>query len=111
VGLAPRRWGTLMKPGSGGRGVSHPLPVLAVGLVMAFLSGMALRAWSRSRNRILLFVCAAFAVFALKEFVTAFALYAKRPGHEDLELLGTILDLGIAALLVAPFVLRARDHA
>ena len=88
--------------------MAHPIPVLAVGLAMAFLSGMALRAWIRSRNRTLQFVCAAFAVFAVKEFFTAYALWARQPGHEDLELLATILDLAIAALLVAPFVLRPR---
>lgn len=91
--------------------MTHPLPVLAVAAAMVFLASMSLRAWMRSRNRILPFITAAFVVFAAKSLVTAYGLHTGTPAHEDLELVGTLLDLVIAALLVAPFLLRTRSHA
>jgi len=75
---------------------------------MVFLGSMAIRAWRRSQNRILLFVAGAFGVFAIKELVTAYGLWKGVPGHEDLELLVTVMDVVIAGLLIAPFVFRPR---
>lgn len=90
------------------RFVSHPLPVLAVAVAMTFLAAMAIRAWVRSHNRFLLYVAGAFAVFALKSVITAYGLQTGTPGHENLELVGTVLDAVIAGLLVVPFILRPR---
>ncbi len=78
--------------------------VATVSLVLTFL---AYSAWRRTQNHKLLYVLAAFGLFAVKGAITAWALWVHEIRHENLELLGAGFDFAIVALLVAPFLLRA----
>lgn len=91
--------------------MSHPLPTAVLSVVtvaMLFLTGLALRSWRRSGNARLAFVAAAFGLFAFKSALTAYALFTGAVPHEALELLNSVFDLGIAALLIAPILLPPR---
>jgi hypothetical protein len=73
----------------------------AVSLVLATL---AAGAWRRTSNRKLVPVMLAFWMFFVKSALTAYGLGADAIHHEDLELIGTLFDLAIVLLLMAPFV-------
>ncbi len=73
----------------------------AVSLVLAVL---AAGAWRRTSNRKLIPVMLAFWMFFVKSVLTAYGLHGDVIHHEDLELLGTLFDLAIVLLLMAPFV-------
>jgi uncharacterized membrane protein YccC len=79
------------------------LIVLAGTLGLA-LATLAFGAWRRTGNRKLAFVGVAFAVFFGKSLLTAYSLWTGFLGHEDLELVGALLDVVIVALLVSPFL-------
>lgn len=88
-----------------------------VALISLALATMAWRAKQRTGNRKLLFVTAAFLVFAVKSLVTAAALLLEPDAtaiaagfqltHGHLEFLNSALDLVIVFLLVVPFLRRA----
>lgn len=78
--------------------------IVAVAVVSLALCILAARAWRASGSGKLGFVTAAFGVFVGKSLVTAYALRTNAIGHEDLELLGSLLDLAIVMLLIAPFL-------
>lgn len=84
------------------------LVVLVVGLVALVLAGVGLQAMGASRNRALAFVVAAFAVFALKGFFGAWALWTRGVEHEVLEMVLAVADLAVVALLFAPLLARDR---
>lgn len=73
----------------------------AVSLVLAVL---AAGAWRRTANGKLVPVMLAFWIFFVKSVLTAYSLHTDFLHHEDLELVGTLLDLAIVLLLMAPFV-------
>lgn len=86
--------------------------VAAISLGLTFL---ALRARQRTGSSRLLYVAWAFFLFAVKSALTTFALLQdpEHPvdggltlGHGHLEFLGAAFDLGIVALLAAPFIRR-----
>ncbi|HJQ94069.1 MAG TPA: hypothetical protein VJ874_07295 [Candidatus Thermoplasmatota archaeon] len=74
------------------------------GLLSLVLAALAFGAWRRTGNRKLGLVAAAFSVFVAKAAVTAYSLWTSLIGHEDLELVGALLDAVIVLLLVAPFL-------
>lgn len=78
--------------------------IALAGLVSLVLAVLAAGAWRRTGNRKLAFVAAAFAVFVVKEAVTAYSLWSGAIGHEDLELVGAMLDVVVVLLLVTPFL-------
>ena len=80
------------------------LLIAAVAVVSLLLTALAASAWRRTGNRKLAFVTSAFAVFFLKSVVTAYAVRTDAIHHEALELLGSLADLAIVLLLVAPFL-------
>ena len=95
----------------------HPNQATAVALIVIVhviclvLTVLAAAAWRRSGNRRLLLVAAAFLVFAIKSFVTAYSLATGFLHHEDLEGIGSLFDLVIVLLLVAPFLVRSNARA
>jgi hypothetical protein len=82
-------------------GLGFILLTAAVSLALALLAGAALK---RTGNRKLLPVMLAFCIFFLKSVLTAYSLRTDLVGHEDLELVGSFLDLTIVLLLVSPFL-------
>ena len=91
--------------------MAHPIStaaILLVGVAMAFLTMLALKGWRRSGNRRQLLLAGAFALFLVKSIVTVYAIHTNAIGHAHLEALTSVMDLGVAGLLVAPlFVKRA----
>lgn len=89
--------------------VTHPLSVLivlAVGVVSAALAIMGALAARRTGDNKLWFVTAAFLVFAAKGFLTSLSLWKDLIGHEDLEMVGAVMEFTAVILLVAPFLRR-----
>lgn len=87
----------------------HRTVILIISLTAAVSLGLMLlaaRAWSRTGNRKLAFVTAAFWIFFAKSALTAYSLATGFLAHEHLELVGSVLDLAIVFLLVAPFLRR-----
>ena len=81
------------------------LALIAVtALVSLVLALLAAGAWKRSGNAKLVPVMLAFWIFFVKSVLTAYSLHTDFLHHEDLELVGTLLDLVIVLLLMAPFV-------
>ncbi|MHB1260223.1 MAG: hypothetical protein ACYC2H_00760 [Thermoplasmatota archaeon] len=85
--------------------------IVAVHLICLALTVMAAAAWRRNGNRRLLFVAAAFLVFAMKSLLTAYSLTTEFLHHENLEAVGSLLDLIVVSLLVAPFLLRSNARS
>lgn len=81
-------------------GVAIISTVALISLVLTVLAGLA---WRRSSNAKLGFVTAAFAIFFLKSAMTAYSIETGFLGHEDLELAGSLADLLVVLLLLAPF--------
>ena len=74
--------------------------VAALSLTLTFL---AWAAWRRTGNSKLGFVTAAFFTFFVKTILTAYSVETNFIEHEHLELIGSLFDLLILLLLVAPF--------
>lgn len=90
--------------------VAHPVATAVVSvsaLAAAFLTVMAVMAWRRTRRSSLLFVATAFLLFTAKAAITMFALETDVIHHETLEMTGSVFDLAILGLLIAPFLRRA----
>jgi hypothetical protein len=77
--------------------------IATVALVSLLLTALAGAAWRRTGNRKLAFVAAALLVFFAKSVLTAYSVRTGFIGHEDLELIGSLGDLLVVLLLVAPF--------
>ena len=92
----------------------HPATVLFIAVAASIslvLTGIAWGAYRRTGDRRLLYLLAAFALFATKSALTAYSLYLEETdrllfGHEDLEALGAAFDLLVLLLLVAPLAAR-----
>lgn len=78
--------------------------ILVAGAISLLLAALAVGAWRRTGNRKLAFVAAAFGVFFGKAILTAYSLATGFIGHEDLELVGALLDVIVVLLLVSPFL-------
>lgn len=78
--------------------------VLLVAVIAAVLTWVAFRAQRRTASRSLQFVVVAFALFALKGIVVSIALWNHMLGHEHLEVVSAVFDLGIVALLIWPVI-------
>lgn len=78
--------------------------IVLAGLLSLVLASLAIGAWRRTGNRKLAFVAGAFGMFTVKSMVTAYSLWTGFIGHEDLELLGALLDVVIVVLLIAPLL-------
>jgi hypothetical protein len=76
--------------------------IALAGLISLVLAALAVGAWNRTGNRKLGLVAAAFGVFVVKAAVTAYSLWTGIIGHEDLELVGALLDVVVVMLLIAP---------
>lgn len=81
-------------------GVAVIALVAALSLLLTFLAAAAL---NRSGNRKLAFVMLAFLAFFVKSVLTAYSVETDFIQHEHLELVGSLFDLLILLLLVAPF--------
>lgn len=78
--------------------------VIVVAIVAMVLTWVAFRAQQRTGARSLRFVVAAFGLFAAKGIVVALALWQHSIGHEHLEVVSALFDLGIVVLLIWPIV-------
>ena len=92
--------------------MAHPSETLAM-LVVAFVAAIAFllaliayRAKIRTDNRALLFLVGAFALLAVKGILVAVALPTHIIGHENLELVSALFDLGVVALIAWPLLRR-----
>jgi hypothetical protein len=74
------------------------------GLVGIGLLMFAIRAYLRTRETMFAFLTGAFMVFTFKALLVAYALWTDAIGHETLELIDAIGDLGTVALLLAPLL-------
>lgn len=83
--------------------VSAGFSVLS-GLIGLGLLIFAVRAYLRSRETMFAFLIGAFMVFSFKAFFVGYALWTGSIGHETLELLDAVGDLGTVALLLAPML-------
>lgn len=84
-------------------GISGVVAVMA--LVFAIL---ALLAWRRRPNRGLVWVAAAFFVFAVKNVFSSIMVTTHFVEHDDIELVLSLCDLVILVLLFVPLVFRRR---
>lgn len=92
--------------------MSHALEHAAI-VVAAFVAAVmvvmfiaATSAHKRDRRPFVLWISAAFGVFALKNIGLVVALWLHYGPHELVELVAALMDLVVAALLVAPLLLR-----
>lgn len=85
--------------------------IVVVALVSLLLTLLAAAAWRRTGNRKLAFVTGAFAVFFAKSVLTAYSVHTGFIAHEELELVGSLGDLLVVLLLVAPFLAPALARA
>lgn len=98
--------------GQPGGAVSHALEHAAivvacfVALVMLGLFVLAVAAHRRDGRPAMPWIAGAFAVFAAKNIALAVALTVHFGPHELVELAASLLDLVVAGLLVAPFLVK-----
>lgn len=85
-----------------------PFLIVLSGIVSLILLALALRAWTRTRDRALLFVAAAFAVFGGKNFVLGYAMYQALLSPAVVGIADTIADLVTVLLFVVPILLPRR---
>lgn len=81
--------------------------IVVVAVVSLILTVLAASAWRRTGNRKLAFVTGAFAVFFAKSVLTAYSVQTGFIAHEELELIGSLGDLIVVVLLIAPFLAPA----
>ncbi|MGQ0536966.1 MAG: hypothetical protein ACT4PT_12955 [Methanobacteriota archaeon] len=75
-----------------------------VGVASLLLAAAGFRSYRTTGSRNLPFVAGAFLLFAGKGFLGAWAIYARSIPHEHLELILSIADAVIVALLVTPLL-------
>lgn len=79
-----------------------------VGLLALGLAGIAVASLRRRGNPALRYVAAAFAVFGAKNFFSAYNVLYHAVPHDAIELVLSLFDLVLLALLFVPLVLRRR---
>jgi len=94
----------------------HPTDISAGVSLLAALLGATLLVFAysgyrRSRDPRLVYVGAAFAVFAAKSLFVAVALFRQTPGHETLELIDAVGDMTTVLLFVVPLFVQRRARA
>lgn len=89
-------------------GASAATSILAA-LLAALFAGLALSARRKRANRALGWVAAAFVLFALKNAFSAVNVTTHLVPHDEIELVLSLTDMAIMALLFTPFVLRKRS--
>lgn len=89
--------------------VSAGFSVLS-GLIGLGLLVFASRAYLRTRETTFAFLMGAFTIFSFKAFLVGYALWTNAIGHETLELVDAIGDLGTMALLLAPLLYAGRPE-
>lgn len=82
---------------------------MLVALLAATFSGLALSAMRKRGNRSLVWVAAAFALFAAKNVFSAVNVSTHLVEHDTIELVLSLSDLAILLLLFTPFILRKRS--
>jgi hypothetical protein len=87
--------------------ISYVFAFLSAALSLVLL-GYAVATYRQTRDRIMGFLVAGFAVFGLKCLVVGYALLTGRIGHEALELLDNVADLLLLSLIVSPILLAKR---
>lgn len=88
-------------------GISAATSIL-VALLAALFAALALGAWRKRRNPALGWVTAAFAIFAAKNVFSAVNVSTHLVEHDLIELILSLFDLAILAMLFTPFVFRRR---
>jgi hypothetical protein len=83
-----------------------PVVISIVGAVCVMLVIIGIGAWRRTGENRLLWLVAAFSLFAVKSFLNAWALTTGAIQHEHLELVSSLFDLAIVACIVAPLLRR-----
>jgi hypothetical protein len=76
--------------------------VIVVSIVSLVMAAIAVRSLRRTGNRRLAYVASAFATFAVKGVVVAWALQSSTIQHEHLEVVSALFDLVTIVLLVIP---------
>lgn len=90
-------------------GVSAAVSIL-VALLAGLFAGLALAARRKRPNPALAYVAAAFGVFGLKNAFSAVNVTTHVVPHDGIELILSLCDLAILAILFTPFVRRKRDQ-
>jgi len=85
--------------------------MLLSAIIGATLMGFAIGSYRRSHLPGLAFVAGAFFLFTLKSLIVGYSLYSGAIGHEHLELVDAIGDLGTVLLFLVPFWLPGRAPA
>lgn len=79
---------------------------LFVAMAMLVLTVLGASAYRRDRRAFVLWVSIAFAVFFVKSAILVVGFWFHLGAPELYELLGSLFDLAIAALLLVPFLVR-----
>jgi hypothetical protein len=79
---------------------------LFVALAMLVLTVLGASAYRRDRRTFVLWVSIAFAAFFVKSAILVVGFWFHLGAPELYELLGSLFDLAIAALLLVPFLVR-----
>lgn len=77
-----------------------------VAVAMLMLTVLGASAYRRDRRTFVLFISLAFAMFFVKSAILAVGFWFHYGAPELYELLGSLFDLVIAGLLIAPFLIR-----
>ncbi len=77
-----------------------------VAVAMLALTALGAAAYRRDRRSFVLFIALAFAAFFVKGTILAVGFWFHLGAPELYELLGSLFDLVIAGLLIAPFLMR-----
>ncbi|MFA5943518.1 MAG: hypothetical protein WC876_03520 [Candidatus Thermoplasmatota archaeon] len=77
-----------------------------VAVAMLVLTILGASAYRRDRRPFVLFIALAFGVFFVKSAILAVGYWQHLGAPELYELLGSLFDLIIAGLLIAPFLIR-----
>lgn len=85
--------------------------MLLSAILGATLMGFAIGSYRRSHVAGLAFVAGAFMLFTIKSAFVGYAIYTRSIGHEDLELIDAVGDLGTVVLFLVPFLLPRRSPA
>lgn len=82
------------------------LVFIFVAVAMLILTLLGASAYRRDRRMFVLFIALAFAIFFVKSTILAVGFWFHLGAPELYELLGSLFDLVIAGLLMAPFLMR-----
>lgn len=81
------------------------------GTISIVLLAIAVKAYRQTKDAAMVFLAGAFTLFALKSFLVGYSLLTGLIGHQTLELVDAVGDLGTILLIVVPVFLRRGRHA